>query len=255
MPIYDITTYTNLADTVKQLALMVGFGKVNDPAGSEDTAVQQMISAVNQAGADMMNLYDWQNLCKRGEILIEADYEGQPEKSFDLPGDFWSFIDQTQWNKDTRLPALGPVSPQAWMQLEVRNPKIVLTFLWQIREGKLWIQTPPAPGNGQRFVFMYITRGWVRDADNSDLYKNMATKNGDVILFDDYLVVLLARVKWQSIKGFDATAAMADFRLNYENRKGRNKGAPVLSMVSNAGLPYLNMLSNVPDSGYGGVNA
>lgn len=254
MPIYDITTYSNLANTVNQLAVMVGMTKPKDAAGSDDTAIQQMVSAVNQAGADMMNLYDWQSLCRRGEILIEADFAGQSEKSFALPQDFWSFIDQTQWNKDTRLPALGPVSPQAWMQLEVRNPKIVQTFLWQIRDGKLWIQSPPAPGNGQRFVFMYITRGWVRDADNPDLYKNMATKNGDLILFDDYLVVLLARVKWQAMKGFDATAAMNDFRLNYENRKGRNKGAPVLSLVSNAGLPYLNMLSNVPDTGYGGVN-
>lgn len=253
MPVYDITTYSTLASIVRELSTMVGFPKPADPAGSSDPAVAQMVSSVNQAGADMMNLYDWQNLCKRGELLIEADYEGQSEKAFDLPPDFWSFIDQTQWNKDTRLPALGPVSPQAWMQLEVRNPKIVLTMLWQIRDGKLWIQTPPAPGNGQRFVFMYITRGWVRDADNPDLYKNMASKNGDSILFDDYLMVLLARVKWQSIKGFDTTSAMNDFRLNYENRKGRNKGAPVLSLVSNAGLPYLNMLTNVPDTGYGGM--
>jgi hypothetical protein len=250
MSIYDIKTYTNLADTVKQLSMMVGMPKPTDPAGSEDPAVQQMISAVNQAGADMMNLYDWQNLCKRGELLIEADTEGQTEKSFDLPPDFWSFIDQTQWNKDTQLPAIGPISPQSWMQLQVRNPKVVMTFLWQIREGKLWIQSPPAPGKGQSFVFMYITRGWVRDADNADLYKNMASKNGDEILFDDYLIVLLARVKWQNMKGFDSTASLADFRLNYENRKGR-KGAPVLSMASNTGMPYLNMLSNAPDTGYG----
>ncbi len=251
MPIYDIKTYANLADTVKQLSMMVGMPKPNDTAGSEDPAVQQMISAVNQAGADMMNLYDWQNLCKRGELLIEADFEGQTEKGFDLPADFWSFIDQTQWNKDTQLPALGPISPQAWMQLQVRNPKVVMTFLWQVREGQLWIQSPPAPGKGQRFVFMYITRGWVRDADSQDLYKNMASKNGDQILFDDYLIVLLARVKWQNMKGFDSAVALADFRLNYENRKGRNKGAPVLSMVSNTGVPYLNMLTNAPDTGYG----
>lgn len=251
MAIYDIKTYATLASITDQLSIMVGFPKPLDAAGSSDPAVAQMISAVNQAGADMMNLYDWQNLCKTGELLIEADYDGQTEKGFDLPADFWSFIDQTQWNKDTQLPALGPISPQSWMQLQVRNPKVVMTFMWQIRSNQLWIQSPPAKGSGQRFVFMYITRGWVKDENNLEIYKNIATKNGDVILFDDYLITLLARVKWQNMKGFDAKTSMDDFRLNYENRKGKAKGAPILSMVANHGMPYLNMLTNAPDTGYG----
>lgn len=252
MPIYDIQNFATLATSVRELAAMVGFPKPADPAGSLDPAVQQMVAAVNMAGADMLNLYDWQNLCKMAEIPIVADYPGQKEKAFDLPKDYGTFIDQTQWNKSTQLPAIGPVSPQAWMQLEVRNPKVVLTFLWQVRENQLWIQSPPS--STQIFSYMYISKGWVIDADNPDLYKNKATKNGDTILFDEYLTTLLARAKWQQIKGFDATAAMQDFRLNYEIRKGKVKGAPVLNLAhSGAGMPYLNMLMNAPDTGYGGV--
>lgn len=247
--IYDIYGYGQLAEIVRNLAVAVGFPKPADPCGSGDPAVQQMVSAVNQAGADMLNLYSWQDLVKSGEIVIQAAFEGQSERSFDLPGDFWCFIDQTQWNKDTRLPAIGPVSPQAWMRLEVRNPKITMTLLWQIRGGKLWIQSPPV--EPQRFVFMYMSRGWIRDADNENLYKNMGSKNGDLVLFDEYLVTLLARVKWQQMKGFDATASMADFRLNYENRKGRAKGAPVLSMTSRSGAPLIDPYRNLPDTGFG----
>lgn len=252
MSTYDISTYSNLAQIVQDLSPMVGFPKPKDPAGSQDPAVVQMVTAVNMAGSDMMNLYDWQNLCKQYGIEIMADYPGQKEKSFDLPADFWMFVDQTQWNKNTQLPAIGPVSPQAWMQLQIRNPKVVLTFMWQIRDNKLWIQSPPS--SPQTFSFMYVSRGWVIDADNPDLYKNRATKNGDVILFDEYLMTLLARAKWQQIKGFDATSAMQDFKLNYEIRKGKAKGAPVLNLAQgNVGLPYLNMLTNAPDTGYGGA--
>jgi hypothetical protein len=246
---FEVYGQGQLADIVRNLAVMVGFPKPLDPCGSGDPAVQQMVSAVNQAGADMMNLYDWQNVVKQGEIDIVADFPGQTQKAFDLPPDFWSFIDQTQWNKDTRLPAIGPVSPQAWMRLEVRNPKVVMSFMWQIRGDKLWIQSPPE--TPQRFVFMYISRGWIRDADIQTLYKNMGTKNGDYVLFDEYLVTLLSRVKWQQMKGFDATAAMADFRLNYENRKGRGKGAPVLNMSPRGGFPYIDIMRNTPDTGYG----
>lgn len=249
MPIYDIKSYITLAKTVQELATMVGFPKPSDPAGSDDPAVQQMVAAVNMAGADMLNLYDWQQMAKPYEITIQAEYPGQKEIGVELPKDFWCFIDQTQWNKNTQLPALGPVSPQAWQQIMIRNPKIVMTFLWQVRDNKLWIQCPP--DSPQVFSFYYMSRGWVRDETNPDLYKNEATKNGDQILFDDYLMVLLSRVKWLQMKGMDATSAAGQFQTNYDIRKGKAKGAPVLSMVTNVGLPYLNVMANVPDTGYG----
>lgn len=251
MTIYDITTYGTLGGMVQNLASMVGFPKPADPAGSQDPAVQQMVSAVNQAGADMLNLYDWQQMIKSYEIEVKADEDGQKEKAFDLPADFWCFVDQTQWNASTRLPALQ-VSPQAWQQIKIRTATIVLTFLWQIRDNKLWILSPPQ--DAQKFSFMYMSKGWVEDAENPDLRKNVASKNGDKILFDDYLTTLLARVKWLQMKGMDAAASMADFKLNYEIRKGKTKGAPVLSLVNNAGLPYINMMTNAPDTGYGFPN-
>lgn len=251
MAIYDIKTYATLADIVQNLAVMVGFPKPSDPAGSPDPAVQQMVTAVNMAGADMVNLYDWQQMVKTAEIPIIADYAGQKEKSFDLPQDFWCFVDQTQWNKTNRLPALQ-VSPQQWQQIKIRMATIVLTFLWQIRDNKLWILSPPA--TEQPFSFMYLSRGWVQSGTNPELYKNVADQNGDKILFDDYLMVLLSRVKWLQIKGMDAAAAMSDFKLNYEIRKGKTKGSPILSLVNSVGLPYINMLTNAPDTGYGFPN-
>lgn len=251
MPSYQITNYSTLADIINSVCRMVGLPTTNDPAGSSDAAIQQMVAAANMAGEDMMNLYDWQRLVKLYEITVQSDYPGQLEKSFDLPGDFWQFIDQTQWNKDTRLPAIGPVSAQVWQEIRIRMPKVVLTFLWQIRDQKLWIQSPPS--SGQMFSFYYMSQGWVIDQDDTDLYKNEATKNGDTILFNTYLMKLLTRVKWLEMKGFDSSAAMRDFQVNYENRKGDERGAEILTMASPLGLPYLNTLTNVPDTGYGGV--
>lgn len=248
-PIYQITTYGTLKQCVQDLAAMVGFPKPEEPSASKDPAVQQMISAVNQAGADMLNIYDWQQMVKPFEIVIKADFAGQKEKSFDLPPDFWCFIDQTQWNKDTRLPAIGSVSPQQWQQIKIRLAAIVLTIMWQIRDNKLWVLSPPV--EPQTLSFFYMSRGWVRDGKNPDLYKNIASEDADQILFDDYLVTLLARVKWLQMKGFDATASQQDFKLNYEIRKGKAKGAPILSLVKRAGFPYLNMATNVPDTGFG----
>ncbi len=91
----------------------------------------------------------------------------------------------------------------------------------------------------------------MRDSDDVSLYKNRVTKNGDVVLLDPYLVTLLTRVKWMEMKGFDSAAAMRDFQVAYENRKGNERGAPVLTMARDYRFPYINPIANTPDTGIG----
>jgi hypothetical protein len=79
------------------------------------------------------------------------------------------------------------------------------------------------------------------------------TKNGDASLIDPFLLTMYARVKWLEMKGLDSSAAMRDFQIQFENRKGSEKGAAVLSMSRDFRFPYLNAISNTPDTGYGGV--
>lgn len=251
MPTYQTSNYLTLQTIIESVGRMVGYPIPVDPAGANDPAVLQMIEALNMSGEDMVNIFGWQRLSKQFELSIQADTPGQLEKSFELPSDFWQFEDQTQWNVNTRLPAIGPLSPQAWQQLKIRMPRVVLTFMWQIRDGKLWIQSPPT--EAQTFSFYYQSNGWVVDADDPQEFKNTATKNGDTILMDGYLMKLLTRVKWLEMKGFDSSGAMRDFQVNFENRKGNDKGAQVLNMAQNRAFPYLNVGINAPDTSYGGV--
>lgn len=246
---YQIVDDSSLSAIVQNVAALVGYPTPADPAGDTDPAVQQMVQAVNLAGIDMLSLADWQELTKAYSISITADSPGQSEKAFALPEDFYSFLDQTQWNSTMQWPAVGPISPQMWQQLLIRQTLPTLSFYWQVRDNNIYILSPPT--DTQTLTFYYQSVAWVRDQDNADLYKNRAVKNGDIILLDAYLVTLLARVKWLEIKGLDSSAAMRDFQVNYENRKGNEKGASVLSMVRDFRFPYIQPLSNTPDTGYG----
>lgn len=246
---YQIVNDTSLAAIVQNVAALVSYPTPSDPAGSTDPAVQQMVQAVNLAGIDLYSLYDWQELTKQHSITIEADSPGQTQKAFSLPEDFYEFVDQTQWNSTMRWPAIGPVSPQMWQNLLIRPVLPTLSFYWQVRDNKLYILSPPT--SAQTLTFFYQSVAWVRDQDNPDLYKNRATKNGDVILLDSFLVTLYARAKWLEMKGLDSSAAMRDFQVNYENRKGNEKGAPVLTMARDYMYPYIQPLTNTPDTGYG----
>lgn len=246
---FQLITDNTLSAIVQNVAQLVSFPTPADPAGDTDPAVVQMVQSVNLAGADLLAMWDWQGLTKKHSVTIQAAPPGVNEQAFNLPDDFYEFIDQTQWNSTMQWPAIGPVSPQAWQQLLIRQTLPTLSFYWQIRGNQLYILSPPT--DPQVLSFFYQSYGWVRDQDNANVVKNRATKNGDVVLLDAYLVTLLARVKWLEIKGLDSAAAMRDFQVNFENRKGNERGAPVLNMVRAFGFPYLNTINNLPDTGYG----
>lgn len=246
---YQIVNDTTLSAIVQNVAAMVSFPTPVDPAGDTDPAVVQMVQSVNLAGIDLMSMNGWQELTKVHTMSIQASTPGISEQAYDLPEDFYEFVDQTQWNSTMQWPAVGPVSPQAWQELLIRQTLPTLSFYWQVRGNKIYILSPPT--SAQTLSFYYQSVAWVRDQDNASLYKNRATKNGDVILLDSYLVTLLARTKWLEMKGLDSSAAMRDFQVNYENRKGNEKGAAVLTMAGTGRYPYINARYNAPDTGYG----
>jgi len=246
---FQLITDDTLLAIVQSVAADVGYPVPADPAGSIDPVVIQMVTACNRAGLELLGLYDWQELTKSYTVSVQAASPGQTERAYPLPEDFYDWIDQTQWNATTQLPGIGPVSPQDWKTLIVRNLRATLSFYWQVRDNQIWILSPP--DSAQDLTFFYQSYAWVRDADDVDLYKNRATKNGDTILLDPVLVTLLAKVKWLEIKGFDSAAAMRDFQINFESRKASEKGAPVLNMAGRSVFPLLDARVNAPDTGYG----
>lgn len=245
----DIINLT-YGSAIQYIAQLVGHSIPTDAAGSSDPAIQQMGAAINVSLGEMLTKHEWQDLTVRASLNVVADFAGQKEKGFDLPTDFYRFIDQSQWAASTMLPAVGPVSNQAWMGYTVRNWAMVLTLYWQMREDKLWFLNPPFP-TGVPFDYMYLSRAQVIDADDATLFKNICTKNGDKFKLDGYLIALLARTKYLEWKGFDASAAMRDFLTAFESRAGADKGAPVLSLSRPMGFPLITPLINTPDTGYG----
>jgi len=251
MPSYQIIDETSLSAIVQNVAAMVSYPVPSDPAGSTDPAVAQMVQAVNMAGTELLSMYEWQELIKPYNISVQADSSGQLEKSFALPVDFFDWVDQTNWNATNQFPSLGPVSPQMWQQLLIRTTLPTLSFYWQVRDNRIYVLAPPS--SPQTMTFFYLSNAWVRDQDNNDLYKNRITKNGDVALLDANMLTLYTRVKWLEMKGLDSSAAMRDFQVAFENRKGAEKGAAVLSMARDFRFPYIQPLVNTPDTGYGGM--
>ena len=255
--IYEMTNEQTFASVIQTACRLLSLPVPADPAGSDDPNITLMRSVSNMASLEMLNSYEWADLTKMGEIDVftsapPATDGGATETAFDLPPDFYRFIDQTQWNGAMRFPAVGPVSPQGWMTYMVFPVSANFTLTWQVREGKIYfLNAPPSPG--QKFRFMYLSRALVQDADNANLYKNVASKNGDKFVLDGVLMTLMTRIKWLEAKGFDSAAALRDFMLAFDSRVGASKGASILNMSGGqGGYPYIG-IGNLPEASLYGM--
>jgi len=248
MPI-TITDLTYGA-AISRICAMVGHPEPTDPAGSTDPAVQQMGQAINFALEELLTMYEWQDLTVKTTLAIVADGAGQAEKGFDLPDDFYRFIDETQWGQQSGLPAGGPVSNQAWMAYTVQGFTPLLTLFWQMRGDQLWVLNPPFPV-AANFDYMYLSKAQVIDGDDPTTIKNVADKNGDTFKLDSFLVMLLGRARYLEWKGFDSSAAGRDFIAMFNSRAGADKGARTLSLVRRTNPLLINPLSSLPNTGFG----
>lgn len=248
MPL-QITTMT-FGDVISFICRLVGFPISADPAGSTDPKHLQMQAAITDALAELLTLNEWQDLTKRGSISVVADGAGQQEKAFDLPDDFYRFIDQTQWDSASLLPAGGPVPPQGWMWAIIQSVVPAMQLFWQLRQDQLWIMSPPFP-TPVNYEFFYISNAQIIDQDDPTLYKNVPTKNGDKFVLDSYMVALLARKKWLEWNGFNSDAANRDYNMVFNSRAGNDKGAPILNLARRPQLPLITPCGNVPLTGYG----
>lgn len=242
---------TTLIEIVNGVARSVGHPVTTDVSASQDESILRIAYYANIAGTELAYMANWQWLTKPAEIIIVADFNGQAEKAFDLPEDFHAFLDDTQWDRNTQLPAIGPINPQDWQWLIVRRTMITTRFMWRIRNKKLWVKSPPAPSTGgHRFSYEYLSKYWAVNGD-TDAPQDYMNKNNDYHLYPWQLMVLFTRAKWFENEGYDSSAAYSDFNRSLQYETGVDKAATALSLVPGQGYPYIDAVKNVPDTGYG----
>jgi len=251
-----MTNFATFQTLLQQVCAMLNLAVPTDPVGSTDPNLIMMRTAANLSSLEMLNAYEWSQLTKMDSITVETAIPPSPgeatEVGFDLPGDFYRFIDQTQWNGAMRFPAVGPVAPQGWMTYMVFPISANFTLTWQIRQNQIYFLNPP-PAPGQQFRFMYLSQALVQDADDPTLYKNVASKAGDTFMLDGILMVLMTRVKWLEARGFDSSAAVRDFLLAFDSRIGAQKGANILNMAGGRhDYPYIG-IGNLPEASLYGM--
>jgi hypothetical protein len=185
---------------------------------------------LNAAGNDLVQLYPW------GQLLKEwawTTVDGQGE--YPVPDDWSYFLDQTQWDRTDHWPLLGPKSPQEWAWLKGGLLAAAPRMRYRVMDNNfmLW----PIPGAytgmvGLNIAMEYVSKNWVLAVDDTgQVPADMTAQEGDVCMFNPWLLIKYIKLKFYELKGFDQTACRSDFMRIYLSLTGKDKGAPKLSLA------------------------
>jgi hypothetical protein len=168
------------------------------------------------------------------------------QTAYDLPADFETITDRTQWDKTKHWEALGPESAQQWQWLKSGYISTGPRIRWRILDNQFQIWPPM---NTQEYLgWEYRSKGWARAANGA--IKNSFTVDTDTTIYDDRLMVIYTKLKYFQVKSFDTTALQQDYQRYLSVVKANDKGAPNLSFA-----PYPSKVligyANIPDTGYG----
>ena len=168
------------------------------------------------------------------------------QTKYDLPPDYETITDRTQWDKTKHWEMLGPEDAQQWQWLKSgyisTGPRVRWRILGQ------YFQIWPIMNTQEYLGYEYRSKAWALSADGNP--KNSFTQDSDTTIFDDSVMVLATKMKYFQIKGFDTTSLMQDYQRYLGVAKANDKGSAILSFA-----PYPSKVligyANIPDTGYG----
>lgn len=184
---------------------------------------------------------------------ISSGSTGVPQTSYDLPADWRDMMDQTGWNRTTRLPLGGPLSPQEWQFLKSRMAGVVFTVLFRPMLQKLYLYPDTSLPMGHVISMEYESSNWAGASGATSPTKDSCSAGADIVFFDAKMVLAKVKLKWLEAKGFDTSVAERDYRRAFEAAKSNDIAAPVLNL-DRPSMRTVDVLlgdQNIPVTGFG----
>jgi len=243
----NLNLYETAGTIISRAAVQMGVSAaIADPYASTDPNVQQLCEFMRQAGDDMSGEHVWTHLTRIATFTTDG-----VTTSYALPADFYELVPQTLWNRSTRLPGMGPLSPQQIAVLQARLVNIVLNVTYNIAGGLL--QFPIVPPSGSYIAFAYTSNYWVQSNGASSPDKDGPTASSDVLLFDPDVLLAALKLRYCEEKGIgDVIAAKARYDEKLERYITRNDPGPVISLGRGTQNPVDRMLDgrNIPEGNW-----
>jgi hypothetical protein len=235
-----------ILDIIKEACRRLGLTVPNAAVSNTDLQIQQLVALLNEEGQELSARYPWQALTKQAQFTtVATQSQGELDGGILATAENMAYVvNDTIWNRTTRLPVYGPNAPGDWAY------KQAMTFSGPVSEYRIYgnqLLFYPAPNAGDTCAFEYVTRNWLRDSTQST-YRDSCVLDSDAPLLDWQLLLLGLVWRWKAAKGFDYDQAFQNYQMRVSDAIARDGTKPTLSLNSssdmNAGIQPLVIASS-----------
>ena len=209
-------------------------------AGSTDKQVIQLLALANEEGRSLAGRCTWQALVEEQTFVTVA----APAQGAALPADFDRFIPNSFFNRSTRRPMTGPITPRQWQWIQAQPAYSTACLAFRERTGQFLVApTPPA---GETIAYEYVSRNWAESSGGTPQAAFLA--DGDTALLDEELIGLGLRWRFLRAKGLDYSEEMASYERELEQAVARDGGSTAVTIAPRPADPGR---VNLPDGSFG----
>jgi hypothetical protein len=241
-------TWDTASTIINDAGIMLGLWSetVSNPYTSTDLLVVQIRQILKSAGRDLLREFEWSHLRKEYTFTTVNG-----TANYSLPSDFQRVVNQSEWNRTTRLPLGGPLMPQGWQFLKALQTVGTVQFFFRVDGDSIRMQ--PTPAQAATVALEYVSNYWVQPDGESAPTASEPTDADDSICLDSQMMVHRLRRDFLRAKGMDSAAASEDYDRALLRAMGNDGAAPVLSLTRQPLSLFqpLNTNANLPPTGYG----
>lgn len=208
--------------------------------GSTDKQVIQLFELANEEGQELAARHPWQSLTREATFATV----NAPGQAGALPADFDRFAPNSFFNRSTRRPMTGPVTPKEWQWIQAQPVYSSAYLAFRERTGQFLIA--PTPAAGQTIAYEYVSTNWAQSSGGTAQPAFLA--DSDTALLSEELIRLGLRWRFLRAKGLDYAEELAGYERRLEQAMARDGGSTALTLSPQ---PIDPNRINIPDGNYG----
>lgn len=197
-------------EVAQRFAAAVQFPQPTTLVANPADDAKQLVELINQCGRELASRNNWQALTYQATFTtVATESQGTLASIIGATQALKLILNETIWDRTTRIPVYGPLSPKVWQSYKALT--MVGPFpQYRVRQNQIIMN--PVPSAGHDCFFEYVSKCWLTDSTGVTFRQNLAADT-DIFLVDDDLLMAGLEWRWLRKKGLSYAEEFQSYEL------------------------------------------